>query len=93
MGRVVFRTRADNERMKSVLARVGFVPTQIYYEKAFGKEKSGELEPSFEHGRRSGCHRRRSIPASSRLGCIRLRPRRLLAMTIGPHRGAIMKTS
>jgi RimJ/RimL family protein N-acetyltransferase len=42
MGKVVFRTRADNERMKSVLARVGFVPTQIYYEKAFDKEKGGE---------------------------------------------------
>lgn len=42
MGKVVFRTRADNERMKSVLARVGFVPTQIYYEKTFGKEKTGE---------------------------------------------------
>ena len=42
MGKVVFRTRADNERMKSVLARVGFVPTQIYYEKAFGEEKTGE---------------------------------------------------
>jgi len=31
MGKVVFRTRADNERMKSVLHRVGFVPTQIDY--------------------------------------------------------------
>ena len=31
--RVVFRTRATNERMKAVLARSGFVPTQIYYEK------------------------------------------------------------
>ncbi len=31
---VVFRTRATNEPMKSVLARVGFVPTQIYYEKS-----------------------------------------------------------
>lgn len=30
---VVFRTRATNEPMKAVLARVGFVPTQIYYEK------------------------------------------------------------
>jgi len=37
----VFDTRADNERMKSVLARVGFVPTQIYYEKAFGEEGKG----------------------------------------------------
>ena len=44
MGKVVFRTRADNERMKSVLARVGFVPTQIYYEKAFGKRRRGILE-------------------------------------------------
>jgi RimJ/RimL family protein N-acetyltransferase len=32
---VVFRTRATNEPMKKVLARVGFVPTQIYYEKRF----------------------------------------------------------
>ena len=41
LDKVVFRTRADNERMKAVLARVGFVPTQIYYEKALGgKEKS-----------------------------------------------------
>jgi ribosomal protein S18 acetylase RimI-like enzyme len=30
---VVFRTRATNEPMKAVLARVGFVPTQIYLEK------------------------------------------------------------
>lgn len=29
----VFRTRATNEPMKGVLARVGFVPTQIYLEK------------------------------------------------------------
>ena len=35
LDKVVFRTRADNERMKKVLARVGFLPTQIYYEKAF----------------------------------------------------------
>lgn len=43
LDKVVFRTRADNERMKAVLARVGFRPTQIYYEKAFdGQEKSGE---------------------------------------------------
>jgi RimJ/RimL family protein N-acetyltransferase len=41
LDRVVFRTRADNERMKSVLARVGFVPTQIYYEKAFDGEDKG----------------------------------------------------
>lgn len=32
--RCVFRTRATNEPMKAVLARFGFVPTQIYYEKA-----------------------------------------------------------
>ena len=36
--RVVFRTRATNEPMKAVLARVGFVPTQIFYEKHFGGE-------------------------------------------------------
>ncbi|MFZ2158380.1 MAG: GNAT family N-acetyltransferase [Bradyrhizobium sp.] len=43
LDKVVFRTRANNERMKSVLARVGFVPTQIYYEKALdSKAKSGE---------------------------------------------------
>ena len=30
--RVVFRTRATNERMKAVLAKFGFAPTQIYYE-------------------------------------------------------------
>jgi RimJ/RimL family protein N-acetyltransferase len=34
LDRVVFRTRATNEPMKAVLARFGFVPTQIYYEKA-----------------------------------------------------------
>jgi RimJ/RimL family protein N-acetyltransferase len=34
LDRVVFRTRATNEPMKAVLARVGFVPTQIFYEKA-----------------------------------------------------------
>ena len=33
LNRVVFRTRASNERMKAVLARFGFVPTQIYYER------------------------------------------------------------
>ena len=33
LDRVVFRTRATNEPMKSVLARVGFVPTQIFYER------------------------------------------------------------
>ncbi|MFO1159370.1 MAG: GNAT family N-acetyltransferase [Reyranellaceae bacterium] len=31
--RIVFRTRATNERMKAVLARHGFIPTQIYYER------------------------------------------------------------
>ncbi len=36
--RVVFRTRATNEPMKAVLARVGFVPTQILYEKHFAGE-------------------------------------------------------
>jgi RimJ/RimL family protein N-acetyltransferase len=35
LDRVVFRTRATNERMKSVLARHGFEPAQIYYEKQF----------------------------------------------------------
>jgi RimJ/RimL family protein N-acetyltransferase len=34
LDRVVFRTRATNEPMKAVLARIGFVPTQIFYEKA-----------------------------------------------------------
>jgi len=33
LGHVVFRTRATNEPMKKVLARFGFVPTQIYYER------------------------------------------------------------
>jgi RimJ/RimL family protein N-acetyltransferase len=33
LDRVVFRTRASNEPMKAVLARSGFVPAQIYYEK------------------------------------------------------------
>jgi ribosomal protein S18 acetylase RimI-like enzyme len=37
-GHVVFRTRATNEPMKKVLTRVGFVPTQIYYEKHFDAE-------------------------------------------------------
>lgn len=41
LDKVVFRTRANNERMKSVLARVGFVPTQIYYEKALDGEPKG----------------------------------------------------
>jgi RimJ/RimL family protein N-acetyltransferase len=35
LDRVVFRTRATNERMKAVLTRSGFAPTQIYYEKEF----------------------------------------------------------
>ena len=34
LDRVVFRTRATNERMKKVLARFGFLPAQIYYEKS-----------------------------------------------------------
>lgn len=38
LDRVVFRTRASNERMKAVLARFGFVPTQMYYEKKFDDE-------------------------------------------------------
>ena len=33
--RAVFRTRATNEPMKAVLARYGFIPTQMYYEKDF----------------------------------------------------------
>ena len=43
LDRVVFRTRATNEPMKAVLARVGFVPTQILYEKAIelGDKKAG----------------------------------------------------
>lgn len=45
LDRVVFRTRATNEPMKAVLARVGFVPTQIFYEKAIdlGDRKTGEV--------------------------------------------------
>ena len=44
LDRVVFRTRATNEPMKAVLARVGFVPTQIFYEKAIelGDKKAGQ---------------------------------------------------
>ena len=38
LDRVVFRTRATNEPMKAVLARVGFVPTQIFYEKKLASE-------------------------------------------------------
>jgi RimJ/RimL family protein N-acetyltransferase len=40
LDRVVFRTRATNEPMKAVLARFGFVPTQIYYEKAVDMNES-----------------------------------------------------
>jgi RimJ/RimL family protein N-acetyltransferase len=39
LDRVVFRTRATNEPMKAVLARVGFVPTQILYERPITVEK------------------------------------------------------
>jgi RimJ/RimL family protein N-acetyltransferase len=39
LDRVVFRTRATNEPMKAVLARVGFVPTQIFYERPITVEK------------------------------------------------------
>jgi len=38
LDRVVFRTRATNEPMKAVLARVGFLPAQIFYEKTFADE-------------------------------------------------------
>lgn len=38
LDRVVFRTRATNEPMKAVLARVGFVPAQIFYEKTFAED-------------------------------------------------------
>lgn len=38
LNRVVFRTRATNERMKAVLARFGFLPAQIYYERLLDKE-------------------------------------------------------
>src|SRR5215813_6094381 len=37
LDRVVFRTRASNEPMKAVLTRFGFVPAQIYYEKAIAR--------------------------------------------------------
>jgi GNAT superfamily N-acetyltransferase len=40
--RVVFRTRASNEPMKAVLARFGFAPTQIYYEKNFQDGKPSQ---------------------------------------------------
>ena len=39
LDRVVFRTRATNEPMKAVLARVGFVPTQIFYERPITASK------------------------------------------------------
>jgi RimJ/RimL family protein N-acetyltransferase len=39
LDRVVFRTRATNEPMKAVLARVGFVPTQIFYERPITVDK------------------------------------------------------
>ena len=44
LDRVVFRTRATNQPMKAVLARVGFVPTQIFYEKAIdlSDKKAGQ---------------------------------------------------
>ncbi len=42
-GHVVFRTRASNEPMKKVLARAGFVPTQIYYEKHFGADDEARV--------------------------------------------------
>jgi RimJ/RimL family protein N-acetyltransferase len=46
LDRVVFRTRATNERMKAVLARFGFVPTQIYYERALDlADKDGSPKP------------------------------------------------
>ena len=38
LDRVVFRTRASNERMKAVLLRSGFQPTQIYYERIFAAD-------------------------------------------------------
>ena len=37
--RVVFRTRATNERMKAVLDRLGFSATQIYYEKTLDEDE------------------------------------------------------
>ena len=44
LDRVVFRTRATNEPMKAVLARIGFVPAQIFYEKAIdlSDKKAGQ---------------------------------------------------
>ena len=40
--RLVFRTRATNEPMKAVLARIGFVPAPIFYEKAIDlSDKAG----------------------------------------------------
>jgi len=42
LDRVVFRTRASNERMKKVLDRFGFLPAQIYYEKSFAAGEKKE---------------------------------------------------
>jgi RimJ/RimL family protein N-acetyltransferase len=42
LDRVVFRTRATNERMKKVLARFGFLPTQIYYERSLESDQQQE---------------------------------------------------
>jgi RimJ/RimL family protein N-acetyltransferase len=42
LDRVVFRTRATNERMKAVLARFGFLPAQIYYEKSLAADDKKE---------------------------------------------------
>jgi ribosomal protein S18 acetylase RimI-like enzyme len=36
LDRIVVRSRAGNEPMKAVMARFGFAPTQIYYEKNLG---------------------------------------------------------
>jgi ribosomal protein S18 acetylase RimI-like enzyme len=41
LDRAVFRTRATNEPMKAVLARYGFIPTQMYYEKDFAAAGDG----------------------------------------------------
>ena len=46
LDRVVFRTRATNERMKAVLARFGFVPTQIFYEKSLAADDRGARRTS-----------------------------------------------
>jgi L-amino acid N-acyltransferase YncA len=39
LSKVVFRTRATNEPMKAVLARHGYVATQIYYERPVGSDE------------------------------------------------------